>query len=161
MKKAPGWKDSKGKKLLINDLCDGTIPMSGGNEETIYATRFEFGGDNPEQFRLFSSRLKSARDQVKKASRLATSSALSLQRDRQLCPKNEFNHQQKRRWQGSPAETLLKIDIQNGKQLEMKPKELYNTQEEYQKFPLNVFRGHIYQEEKLQKFLKHFNSRRT
>jgi hypothetical protein len=154
------WQDSIGKKYLINDLRSGLVPITGGDVKAIYAMRTEFGGNDPNQLRLFPSRLKSARKQVQDRLHRAASGAASLQHDRQIYPKHTFNHLNKLRWQGSTAENLLKIDIQRGKHKEMKPIELYQSQEEYQKFPLDVFRGHIHQEVQRIKFVKQYGSRR-
>jgi hypothetical protein len=161
MKKSgkPKWQGSIGKKQLIDDLRNGVIPITGGDIETIYAMRLEFGGDDREQFKRFPYRLRSARKQVEEVFQLAASATASLHHDRQLYPKQEFNNQNMPRWQGSLAEALLKIDLENGKHLEMKPSELYITQGEYKKFSLHIFRGHIYQEEKRKKFIQQYGAR--
>jgi len=49
------------------------------------------------------------------------------------------------RWQGSEAEALLKIEIDDGEHMKMKPEELHKTRKEYEDFLLTVFRKHIYQ----------------
>ena len=49
-------------------------------------------------------------------------------------------------WHGSAAEGLLKQDVGNLKHLEMKPKKLQTTRDEYEEFELKVFRGHVHQE---------------
>ena len=41
---------------------------------------------------------------------------------------------------------FLKQDVKNGLHEEMKPMQLHQTREEYQKFSVKVFRKHIYQE---------------
>ena len=50
------------------------------------------------------------------------------------------------KWDDSAAQNLLLVDIQSGTTLEMKPAVLWRTRPEYQDFPLNVFRNHIYKE---------------
>ena len=50
------------------------------------------------------------------------------------------------RWQGSEAEGLLKLDIDNGLNQIMRPKALRASRPQYLQFPLDVFRNHIYQE---------------
>jgi hypothetical protein len=51
-------------------------------------------------------------------------------------------------WAGSEAARLLKIDVDNGRHLTMKPRELYalDDRPEYRIWPLKVFRKHIHQE---------------
>jgi|688.fasta_scaffold1073902_1 hypothetical protein len=55
------------------------------------------------------------------------------------------------RWETSAAKCLLERDIQESKHKDMKPKEFWESRPEFKKFPLEVFRGHIYQEEYAQK----------
>ena len=49
-------------------------------------------------------------------------------------------------WHGSKAKRKLKQDVANGRHKRHKPKDLYLKRKSYQKFPYEVFRGHIYQE---------------
>lgn len=49
-------------------------------------------------------------------------------------------------WCSSKAEALLKADVDQEKHKSMAPKDLYETNNEYKKFPLVVFRNHIHQE---------------
>ncbi|CAJ1957371.1 unnamed protein product [Cylindrotheca closterium] len=49
-------------------------------------------------------------------------------------------------WHGSPAEAFLRVDVENGKHKDMKPKMLLQQRNEYKAFDLKTFRGHIYQE---------------
>ena len=49
-------------------------------------------------------------------------------------------------WHTHEARHSLRQDIAEGKHKAMKPKELHETRTEYQQFPLDVFRHHIYQE---------------
>jgi hypothetical protein len=155
----PSWQSSAGKKLLINDLRSSAIPMRGGDVAAIYNLRTEFGGNDPDEFRKFPLRLRAARKHVEEGMERAASEAKALDHDRQIYKESEFNQRNEPRWQGSQAEQLLKADISSGKHNGMKPSILYKTQQEYQKFPLHIFRGHIYQEEKLIKFLSQYGSR--
>ena len=51
-------------------------------------------------------------------------------------------------WHKTKCPKLLKQDIDEGKHLTMRPREMYNDPERkaYKDFPLSVFRNHIYQE---------------
>ena len=49
-------------------------------------------------------------------------------------------------WHGSRAERLLKLDISEDVHQQMKPALLWSSRQEYQKFDLKKFRGHIHQE---------------
>jgi len=65
----------------------------------------------------------------------------------------------------SVAERLLREDmaaIAEGKHTKMKPKQLYESRKEYKKScTLEVFRGHIYQEEKRRKSVAYYRSRNS
>lgn len=133
--------------------------MLGGDISSIYTMRPEFGGADANQFRLFTARLRNARRNVEDGLHRAATEAAALKHDRLIHPIQENDYRNVPRWQGSQAEKLLKADIASGKHEHMKPSALYQTQEEYQKYPLDVFRGHIYQEQKLRKFLNQYGSR--
>ena len=47
-------------------------------------------------------------------------------------------------WDGSEAQQILKLALSNGQFQGWKPKEVYKHNDEFQKFPLNVFRNHFY-----------------
>lgn len=49
-------------------------------------------------------------------------------------------------WNDHPASDLLEKDEISGSSTAMKPKQLWESREEYQEFPLSTFRKHIYQE---------------
>lgn len=52
----------------------------------------------------------------------------------------------KPKWNGSAAQRLLKVDIDDGKHDQLKPKELYATRIEYRVFLLDDFRKRLYEE---------------
>ena len=56
-------------------------------------------------------------------------------------------------WDGSEAQQLLNLDIDNNKHKEMTPLQLYQSREEYRQWKLEVFRGHIHQEKDTRKYL--------
>lgn len=161
-KKPDGWLHSKGKSILISKLRDGEIPMCGGDVAAIYAMHPAFGGpDDPEQFRLFVSRLRAARKSVAEGIQRSVLESAALESDREKNPPSLFNQRNEPRWQGSNAETQLKADIASNKHLQLKPQQLHQTHPDYQLFPLNVFRGHIHQEVKLQKFRLQYGNRKN
>jgi hypothetical protein len=134
--------------------------MCGGDVAAIYAMHPAFGGpDNPEQFRLFICRLRAARKSVAEGIQRCDFEAAALESDREIYPPSLFNQRNEPQWQGSSAEILLKADVANKKHLQMKPQQLHQTQDDYLLFPLHVFRGHIHQEVKLQKFRHQYGNR--
>ena len=66
-----------------------------------------------------------------------------------------------RRWEGSEAERLLRLDMDEGKHEAMAPRLLYAERREYREFPLHVFRGHIHQEKRTRKFLRQYCATRA
>jgi hypothetical protein len=142
------WKKSVAKKLLVEDILSGAIPNT-MHWETVRSMRPEYGASTR---RLFGSRLKSLRDQIDHSIRNATVDAAALAHDRAICPAPTHNYRGEPRWEGSEAERLLKEDFANAIQKTMKPSDFHKTRAEYQQYPLAVFRGHIYQEQRFNKF---------
>ena len=83
----------------------------------------------------------------------------ALAHDRKIHPKRAHNDRGEPRWEGSEAERLLQQDVKDGKDKTMKPHDLWFSHEEYQKYPKDVFRGHIYQERRCQKFLHYVKNK--
>ena len=156
----PKWQDSIGKQLLIKDLDQGRISLDGqpGDYKIIYKMHEEFGGADAEEFKKFPARLRSARNQVKQSMQRASVDSSALAHDRSIYPISAFDQRNRPRWDGSSAQTLLRIDVNENRQAEKKkrPNELYQLREEYQIFSPRVFRDHVYQEEKRQKAINQF-----
>jgi len=154
-KEEDAWEHSEGKKLLEQDLRSGAIPLDPKQmpPRVAFDLRPEFAFPNLEDGkRLFASRLAAARKKIKHKNESAALQSAALKADRQIHPKPTHNHRGEPRWEGSAAEGHLKVDIAANKQNEMAPKELHKLRPEYSAYPLEVFRGHIYQEERLVKF---------
>ena len=155
----PNWQKSDAKKLLLQDLRSGEIPLDSESmtprDAFFQRPEFaEFGG-----YENFPSRLRSARQHIACKNDRAASDCAALAHDRKIYPKPDNNHRGEPRWEGSEAERLLRNDMDEDKHKQMKPELLYNAREEYYKnYPLKVFREHIYQEEKRRKFLAQYGS---
>ena len=156
-KKDDSWENSEGKKLLLNDLRSGAIPLDPKLMKPAVAFQ-----RRPEAFsvpnyedgkRLFGGRLRSAREQVRERNERSSVEAAALEQDRKIHPKPAVNHRGEPRWEGSAAEMLLKQDVKEGKHETMQPRELHASRVDYADWPLDVFRNHIYQEVRLQKFI--------
>lgn len=148
------WKKSKAKKLLFVDLSDGTIPLDAKDmpPQTVYLQRPEFSEIQYERFR---TNLNDMRKNIRAKKTHAASDSVALAHDRAIHPKKPLNHRGEPRWEGSEAERLLKVDIDNGMNEGQTPSELWKSREEYQYYPLTVFRKHVHQEVKLRKFIAH------
>lgn len=155
----PNWLNSEAKKLLLQDLRDGTIPVDSKSmaPKTVYLLRPEFAEFD---YKNFPGRLRSARQQIISKNNCAASDSTAFAHDRQLYPKAANNHRGEPRWEGSETERLLRLDMDESKHKTMKPQQLYQSRKEYyDNYPLTVFREHIYQEEKRRKFMAQYGSR--
>lgn len=152
------WKDSEAKRLLVQDLMSGEIPLDPNEMEPaqVYLQRPEFANFGYERFR---DRLRDLRAQIRASKHHASSDSAALAHDRRIYPKKTNNHRGEPRWEGSEAERLLKLDIDEGKNMSLIPIDLYNSQNEYKKYPLKVFRKHIDQEERRRKYVAHCRAR--
>jgi hypothetical protein len=142
------WISSRTKKLLSDDIMNGVV-TDNMHWEVVIGIRPQFGQTVR---RLFESRLSSLRKQINRAKGIAVDEEAALAHDRALFPAPTHNHRGEPRWDGSKAQRLLKQDVSNGLQKTMKPAQFHMTRPEFQVYPLAVFRGHIYQEERFSKF---------
>jgi hypothetical protein len=119
--------------------------------QDVYVQRPEFTEFAYERFR---NNLLYLRKDITAKMALASSDSAALANDRSIHPKRAANHRGEPRWEGSEAERLLRLDMDEGKHQRMKPRELYQTRQQYYgNYPLTVFRGHIGQEEKRRKYI--------
>jgi hypothetical protein len=155
----PVWRNSMAKKLLEEDLKSGRIPID-HDPEDVYLQRTEFFDFEYEHFR---ARLRDLRDVMINHLDRAASDSAALAHDRQAAcyPKPTHDHRGKLRWEGGEAERLLRIDMENGKHKRMKPELLHITRGEYQHYTLPVFRCHIDQEVRRQKFRNYHRSKKN
>ena len=68
-------------------------------------------------------------------------------------PAPELNHRDEPLWNGSDAQHLLKMDMDNKRHFDLKPEHLWESQDEYQYFYLETFRNRIHQEDQTRKYL--------
>lgn len=148
---AKGWRNSTAKRQLECDLIRGTIPLDANvmGAREVHSKRAVFQTFPYEQFR---DRLNDLRKAIKKKMDSANADAVALQRDRQLFPTLTHDENGRRRWEGSDAERLLKVDMKNDLHNMMRPKALYELRWEYSQFDLQTFRGHIHQAKKTKVF---------
>jgi hypothetical protein len=133
-----------GKKMLANGIVDGTYPDF-MDPEAVYGDKHEF-----RQYKWinFKSNLSNLRAAIKRDIHRANADAANVAIDLQLYSPAPLAAQGYPVWAESAAERQLKIDVDNGRHLTMKPKELYGLDDrpEYRAWPLKVFRKHIHQE---------------
>jgi len=147
------WANSETKKVLRMMLRSGEIPLSSEQmpPDIVYWQDPSFAASPYEKSR---DRLNAYRKEFKKKKALAADDLAALQSDRLLYPKSTTDSNGELRWEGSDAERLLKLDIDEGKHDQMKPEDLKKTRKEYnvEGLDLKTFRGHIHQEIKTRKW---------
>ena len=137
------WRNSKAKKLLRKGIIDGDYPES-MEPELIFYSKPEF---QEYDFDRFKDNLDNLREAIELHQDRADDDASHLAHDHLL--RGDPPAQTAKgypRWEGSDAEKLLKADVDAGRHLAMEPSELHAFREEYEEFPLKVFRDHIQQE---------------
>jgi hypothetical protein len=154
------WNNSIGKKLLEEDLRSGEIPLDGDSMKPweVFLQRPEFAECC--EYKDFPRRLRDLRKQIARKNDRASIAAAALSHDRRIYPKEIANKTCTVRWEGSEAERLLRLDMDAGKHELMAPRLLYEERSEYKEFPLQTFRGHIYQELRTRKFQRQYRVRR-
>jgi hypothetical protein len=140
LSKPPPWRTSHAKVLLIKDIVDGTIDDDMAPKQ-VFVMRPEF---QLYTYNNFATNLRNLRKTVAKQQDLADDDEAAFAHDELLGLR--VNSKPYPRWQGSVAEQLLKQDIDNGRHVSMKPRELKESRAEYGPYPGTIFRDHIHQE---------------
>lgn len=143
------WRKSEAKKLLAQDIIDGLI-TSDDNPEEVFFYRPEYAASTQ---RLWKGRLTSLLAAITSAHARAIADEGALLHDRGMFAAPSHNYRGEPRWDGSAAQGWLKIDVAAGLHEQLKPKELQKKRRAYLQYPLDVFRDHIYQEVRFQKFV--------
>ena len=161
-KKKDGWLDSTGRRLLFDDVRDGTIPDS-MDHATAFSTRPEFivGETAAEALRLFKGRLTSARKIIYERNTRAETELALLRIDRATRPPPATNHRGEPRWDGSEAQRLLKHDVAIGKHIGISLTQFFQSRLQYQEYQALTISGHVKQEVKTRKFLKQYRSKNS
>jgi len=141
----PDWATSKERKILAKDIAEGAVPPTMWPREVR-----EMHGGIYKQWPAsdFRGCLRTLRKSVGKDQERALSDNQAFVQYRLNHPVVAANDGSRKypRWNGSDAERMLKEDIESGALVSMRPRELRLSRSEYQKWPLQVFRGHIHQE---------------
>ena len=99
----------------------------------------------------FTGRLRTIRDDFQKKKGRAEADKEAHENFRQIHPVKELDHRGLPRWEGSRAQELLREDMDDEAHNEHYPRDLRNTREECAVCPLEIFRDHICQEQRLRK----------
>ena len=154
-KKKLTWSKSEAKVILYDHLANKIIscePEETPSPKTIYEQYFK---DLPEfqiwGYKNFSSRLRSLQKTVKSKQKMHERDEAAFKADRLTYPEPQFDRRMHNGclipfWNTSKAKETLMKDMDNDYHLSMAPKELWESEDSYQQFPLDIFRDHIYQE---------------
>ena len=158
--KKPGWvnwRSHVAREILLEDLEPGGIlhghdNLSAQEVWQYYQTLPEF---RKIVFAQFSARLGDHRGQAYDSGAMAGRDEEALKKDRNIVPKQTHDEYGKRIFDGHLAQKLLRSDVKYGLQKIMTPTELRRARPQYREFYLDIFRKHIYQELRRQKFLSY------
>lgn len=148
------WKDSNARKLLFQDLVDGTVPLVHDptfDTKDIYSYRPEYSATD---WNKFGGRLSSLRDIVKASKKRADVDKKAFENFVSNHPVSTHSAKGYIQWQGSTAQVLAKADIAV---TPLEPKgayrTLYSSRPEYQQFPFKAFSDKIRQEIQTAKYI--------
>ena len=136
------WQNSEAKKLLAKDILEEKVTDS-MKPKDVHAMHEEYKQYN---YGNFGTNLRNLRLSFRRLQGHADADSAALAHDLQVRSRVVNNPRGYPQWEGSAAERLLKIDIDTHEHKKMEPRMLYQKRKEYQEFPLEVFRNHIYQE---------------
>lgn len=159
------WRNSKAKKVIMEDLIEGRLPLQESEMSTweawlVYANTEEFKEAKPVVFSQFKERLKDHRKQVMKLKSNSDRDCMALANDRLLYPRKTHNQRGEPVFDLSPAKLLLRADVAAKRHEGIGPREFQQTRPEYMEFMGRkiepaIFRRRIKQEEKRQKWINH------
>ena len=135
-------------KKIPDRAAPGGAPKDIFNNHCMHRPEFKYFLD----YKNFASRLSSLRKRAAERSNRSKEDDDALTHDRAIFPKPTVDTKGLPMWQGSKAQELLIGLLERGEWPKKKPKEIYESEEEfYLNYPLDVFRNRIYQENKYKK----------
>ncbi|EJK43945.1 hypothetical protein THAOC_37563, partial [Thalassiosira oceanica] len=147
-RKVVKWKDSKARQLLSKLINNDESLIHGQQAKDVYESEDLFQDYPFKKFEgYFISMVASAAANRKQAQ---IDNAI-ISKELAKFPRKPSTIRGYPYWDTSPAAPLLRQDVKSGKSRELTPKDLRLTRKEYQVYPLDVFRDHIYQERRKQK----------
>ena len=160
--KPPAWGNSRARAILSDIIAVGMDRDDVGNELSVmdvYELDPHFEAFPLKRFRKYLEELRESiyeRQEVAQRDANAVSDYLS-HNEPSLLDAPRLNYKRYPKWQGSMGQKLLHDDLEiliheglmfshQSHPDRVTPMELYEYREEYQKWPLSVFRNHIYKE---------------
>jgi hypothetical protein len=147
-KRKNGWKASTAKSVLFELLLDENSYIHRQTNDHVYESHPCFQEFDP---KYFKKHLKTLRKLAKETLKLIAKEEEDYQQDLLRFPRTSMTSGGYPHWDTHQSSVLLHDDVKSGLASTLKPAELRARRIEYQDFPPNVFRGHIYQEKRHQK----------
>lgn len=147
-KKTKGWRGSEAKDVLLKLLLDKKSLIQKKTDDEIYNSHACF-----QEFdeKYFKKKVKDVRKSAARINEVIDEQEMEFQKDQLAWPRNAMTIRGYPFWDTHRASVLLEQDVKDGLDSLYEPSELRALREEYQDFPLEVFRKHIYQERRKQK----------
>ncbi|KAL7523074.1 hypothetical protein ACHAWF_000353 [Thalassiosira exigua] len=142
------WKKSDARKLLLKLVKDKRSYIHRMTPEEAHQSNKEFARYPLGKFKEYLALAKTSASNDEKIVQMNED---EIWREEMAYPREEETEHGYPFWDTHPARDLLAHDVRDGASTEMPPKKLWQSRAEYQCFPLHVFRGHIYQEERKQR----------
>lgn len=137
------WKISEAKEFLRDDIVNGLVDED-LEDELVYGMHLEY---SQYKFANFKTNLKNLLAAIRRDWGRMEKDLSDYQHDlASVMARRGPPNPATLPWHKTPCKMLLQQDVDEGKHLTMKPKELWETRTEYKLFSLATFRNHIYQE---------------
>lgn len=159
------WANSKSKRIVMEDLIEGTLPLSSKEcspkqaWERLYKNHPVFKKERV-MYEQFTDRLRDHRKQVTKKKMSSRKQQEMYEHHQKLFPRQTHNARGELVFDVHPAKLLLREDIVMEKHLTMTPQDLQASRPEYALFKKKKFQERIYQEVRYQKFVNWLNIQR-
>jgi hypothetical protein len=142
----PPWKKSPAKALLEQLLSDESSWIHTiARVEEVHATEPLF---QLYPLKNFKTNFKNLKDSIRQESDAVKFDEMAFSKEKELFPRNPLTKSGNLFWDRHDAQRLMAEDVKEGRTLDIKPSALQATRAEYQDFPLDILRGHKYQQER-------------
>ena len=156
-----GWKKSKARKLLFDDIRQGIISLDAKVDKDLSMKVFDMHIKFADwDFNKFANRIKGVQKIIKQQNAQANDDKAAFENFCENHEPSKFSHHGYIQWQGSEAQKLVQKHLKDGtigsytKEKYDNPKmEYWLSRSEFcDEFPLSVFRDKIRQEQKTAKY---------
>lgn len=146
--KVEKWKNSKAKAFLIRLIMDETSDIHRKSPEEVWNSS-EWFQQYPKH--RFIDNMKNLKNALEARERVVQEDIRLIQAELAALKLSDTTMRGYPHWHTHAANKLLADDLKFGRNGDMKPHSFRTTRDEYEEFPLGVFRRHIYQEQRKQR----------